>query len=297
MFGRPQSVRRQRRDQCRAIFVMIGSGWKIYNDYAIFGWLRFPDDVVIGKWAQCALQWHFFGMWIFVSNGLCYLAYGIGTGRFRQKLFPISVHEIVTTVGDALRLRLRHDDLTRCNAVQKILYLARRGRRRGGQSIDRASPAPAPRAAQNSAPSAVARWRWRERFLGGRSVPRIALEQNLAVDTMGFRLEPALPGAAAHESKQHRRFWLNRAALARSRMIDRTRAPVPVSGACFAGSRSPWPPPLAAPTPLRSRPLCSSASQLLWRGQTSHDRASSATAPRLPDADHCSTRNVTFGRS
>src|SRR5262245_32988888 len=32
-------------------------------------------------------------------------------------------------------------------------------------------------------------------------------------------------------------------------------------------------------------PPCSSASQLLWRGLTSRARASSATAPRLPDAD------------
>jgi hypothetical protein len=31
-------------------------------------------------------------------------------------------------------------------------------------------------------------------------------------------------------------------------------------------------------------PLCSSASQLLWQGQTSRARASSATAPHLPDA-------------
>ena len=28
-------------------------------------------------------------MWIFVLNGLAYLTYGIFTGRFRQKLFPI----------------------------------------------------------------------------------------------------------------------------------------------------------------------------------------------------------------
>jgi thiosulfate reductase cytochrome b subunit len=106
-----------------AIFIMIGSGWKIYNDDAIFGWLHFPDSIVIGKWAQYGLQWHFFGMWIFVINGLAYLTYGIATGRFWQKLFPISVPEILATVGDALRLRLGHDDLTHYNAVQKILYL------------------------------------------------------------------------------------------------------------------------------------------------------------------------------
>ena len=106
-----------------AIFIMIGSGWKIYNDDVLFGFLHFPDAVVIGKWAQYGLQWHFFGMWIFVINGLAYLAYGIATGRFRQKLFPVSIREILVTVGEALRFQLRHDDLTHYNAVQKILYL------------------------------------------------------------------------------------------------------------------------------------------------------------------------------
>jgi len=106
-----------------AIFIMIGSGWKIYDDDVIFGWLHFPDSIVIGKWAQYGLQWHFFGMWIFVINGLVYLTYGIATGRFRQKLFPLSAREILATVGDALRFRLAHDDLTHYNAVQKLLYL------------------------------------------------------------------------------------------------------------------------------------------------------------------------------
>jgi thiosulfate reductase cytochrome b subunit len=106
-----------------AIFIMIGSGWKIYNDDVIFGFLHFPDSVVIGKWAQHGLQWHFFGMWIFGLNGLVYLTYGIFTGRFRQKLFPISPREVLATAGDALRLRLRHEDLTVYNAVQKSLYL------------------------------------------------------------------------------------------------------------------------------------------------------------------------------
>ena len=106
-----------------AIFIMIGSGWKIYNDDVIFGFLHFPDAVVIGKWAQYGLQWHFFGMWIFVLNGLVYLGYGIATGRFRQKLLPISARDVLVTVGAALRFRLRHDDLTVYNAVQKVLYL------------------------------------------------------------------------------------------------------------------------------------------------------------------------------
>jgi thiosulfate reductase cytochrome b subunit len=84
-----------------AIFIMIGSGWKIYNDDILFPFLRFPDAIVIGKWAQYGLQWHFFGMWIFVLNGLAYLGYGIVSGRFRQKLFPISPREVVATIGEA----------------------------------------------------------------------------------------------------------------------------------------------------------------------------------------------------
>jgi thiosulfate reductase cytochrome b subunit len=106
-----------------AIFIMIGSGWKIYNDDILFSFLRFPDSIVIGKWAQYGLQWHFFGMWIFVLNGTAYLCYGIFSGRFRQKLFPISPREVFVTVGEALRFRLRHDDLMHYNAVQKVLYL------------------------------------------------------------------------------------------------------------------------------------------------------------------------------
>jgi thiosulfate reductase cytochrome b subunit len=106
-----------------AIFIMIGSGWRIYNDDVLFGWLHFPDFLVIGKWAQYGLEWHFFGMWILVLNGLAYLTYGIATGRFRRKLFPISPREFIATIGDALHFRLSHEDLTVYNAVQKILYL------------------------------------------------------------------------------------------------------------------------------------------------------------------------------
>jgi thiosulfate reductase cytochrome b subunit len=105
-----------------AIITMIGSGWKIYNDEALFGWLHFPDWITIGGEAQGALQWHFFAMWILMLNGLAYLAYGFFTGRFRRKLFPIRLREFVANVRDALRFRLSHDDITHYNAVQKLLY-------------------------------------------------------------------------------------------------------------------------------------------------------------------------------
>src|SRR5215471_14540716 len=74
-----------------------------------------------------------------------------------------------------------------------------------------------------------------------------------------------------------------------------TRLPGSASGTCFAGPHSPWPPPFAPPTPRRIAPLCSPASQLLWRGPTSRVRASSATAPRLPDADRHTRHNARDG--
>lgn len=106
-----------------AMFIMIVSGWKIYNDEVIFGWLHFPDYLTVGPWAQHGLQWHFFGMWLLAINGLAYLTYGLATGRFRRKLLPVYPSDVIATVKDALRLKLAHDDLTHYNGVQKVLYI------------------------------------------------------------------------------------------------------------------------------------------------------------------------------
>jgi len=106
-----------------AIFIMVGSGWKIYNDEVIFGWLHFPEYLTIGKWAQHGLQWHFLGMWIFALNGIAYLTYGFATGRFRGMLLPVRWSELMQTVKEALRFHLAHEDLTKYNTVQKLLYI------------------------------------------------------------------------------------------------------------------------------------------------------------------------------
>ena len=105
-----------------AMFIMIGSGWKIYEDEVLFGWLHFPDWITIGGEAQGALQWHFLGMWILVLNGLGYIIYGLVTGRFRRMLLPIYPSALIADIRDALRFRLQHDDLTRYNTVQRALY-------------------------------------------------------------------------------------------------------------------------------------------------------------------------------
>lgn len=106
-----------------AMIVMIGSGWGIYNDSVIFGSLYFPQAVRIGSWAAESLLWHFAAMWVLALNGLAYLIYGFATGRFRERLLPIRVSDLIETIRETLRFKIAHDDLTVYNAVQKVLYV------------------------------------------------------------------------------------------------------------------------------------------------------------------------------
>ncbi len=105
------------------MLVMIGSGWGIYNDSVIFGWLHFAPWAKLGSWAANSLLWHFAGMWLLVLNGGAYLIYGVATGRLRERLLPIRIRDLARTVRDALRLKVAHEDLTTYNAVQKVLYI------------------------------------------------------------------------------------------------------------------------------------------------------------------------------
>jgi thiosulfate reductase cytochrome b subunit len=106
-----------------AMLVMILSGWATYNDEVIFGWLHFPHWMTLGDGPEGALQWHFLAMWILMANGIAYLVYGLASGRFRRMLLPVRIGEIAAEVRAALALRLSHDDLTRYNAVQRVLYI------------------------------------------------------------------------------------------------------------------------------------------------------------------------------
>jgi thiosulfate reductase cytochrome b subunit len=106
-----------------ATMILILSGWAIYNDEVIFGWLHFPSWMTLGDGPEGALQWHFLAMWILGFNGLAYLAYGLATGRFRRMLLPIRFGEVIAEIRAALALRLSHADPTRYNAVQRLLYI------------------------------------------------------------------------------------------------------------------------------------------------------------------------------
>jgi thiosulfate reductase cytochrome b subunit len=105
-----------------AIFVMVGSGWEIYNASPLFGF-TYPKSITLGGWLAGALLWHFAAMWLLAVNGLIYVVLGILTGRFRRQLFPLRPREVIADASAALRGKLAHDDLSVYNAVQKLLYL------------------------------------------------------------------------------------------------------------------------------------------------------------------------------
>lgn len=118
-----------------AIFIMVGSGWHIYDNVPIFSWLMIPKWATLGGDPEItyklhgdvgfgnALLWHFGAMWLLVVNGLIYVSYGVLSGRFKRKLLPISARGVLADIRDALTFKLRHDDISIYNSVQKLLYL------------------------------------------------------------------------------------------------------------------------------------------------------------------------------
>ena len=118
-----------------AIIVMIGSGWRIYDNVPIFSWLTFPEWATLGGDPEItyklnkdvgfsnALLWHFAAMWVFFINGLIALGYGLYTKRLQMKWLPVSLPELIHDIREALSFHLAHEDITVYNAVQKLLYI------------------------------------------------------------------------------------------------------------------------------------------------------------------------------
>jgi thiosulfate reductase cytochrome b subunit len=105
-----------------AVFIMLTSGWQIYNASPLFAF-AFPPSLTLGGWLAGALLWHFAGMWLFVANGLVYLVLGTSRAHFRRKFLPIRARDIAKDLRAALTGRLSHDNLASYNALQKLCYL------------------------------------------------------------------------------------------------------------------------------------------------------------------------------
>ena len=105
-----------------AVLVMVASGWRIY-DASPFLPFAIPESLTLGGWLGGALQWHFAGMWLLVTNGLVYLAYGFASGHFRRDFLPVTVRAVARDLWLAATFRLPHAPGA-YNAVQRLLYIA-----------------------------------------------------------------------------------------------------------------------------------------------------------------------------
>lgn len=85
-------------------------------------WITLPadQDLTGGR------SWHFFFAWVFVLNGLVYLAYGILSGQLRFRLIPSrdQIRDFGGAVREHLTLRFpQGDEAKRYNVIQKLTYL------------------------------------------------------------------------------------------------------------------------------------------------------------------------------
>lgn len=88
-------------------------------------WITLPSgqDLATGR------RWHFFFAWLFVANGLLYLAAAFALGHFKSNLLPsrgeLHPRHLWHEVLDHARLRFpKGEAARRYNALQKLSYLA-----------------------------------------------------------------------------------------------------------------------------------------------------------------------------
>lgn len=86
-------------------------------------WATIPGP----QWLSMARLWHFFFAWIFVVNGVAYIAWTVASGHLRRDLVPTGteVRGIGRSVRDHLLLRHAHgEEARRYNVLQNIAYLS-----------------------------------------------------------------------------------------------------------------------------------------------------------------------------
>jgi thiosulfate reductase cytochrome b subunit len=106
-----------------ALGIMLMSGLKIYNASPLWDF-DIPSILTLGGWLAGARMWHFFGMWLFVLNGLAWCGYnllskhGRKTTLFRGK----DVSGVLPMIQYYLRIRKIHPPSGKYNALQKLAY-------------------------------------------------------------------------------------------------------------------------------------------------------------------------------
>jgi thiosulfate reductase cytochrome b subunit len=115
-----------------ATLIMIGSGWRIYDNSPLFNF-EFPLWITLGgdpdlsydqhgeSGTGTAIAWHFAGMWLLLVAFLLMVLYGTLSGHFRRDFLPVTPKSFLRDLAAAARFRLEHE-LGEYNAVQKALY-------------------------------------------------------------------------------------------------------------------------------------------------------------------------------
>ena len=115
-----------------AVIIMIGSGWRIYDNVPILPF-EFPYWITLGgnkylatatsnDWGTAnAIAWHFAGMWLLLAGFGLFVVNGVVTGHFRRDFLPLSPRAFIADLVAAATFKLEHR-LGAYNAVQKAFY-------------------------------------------------------------------------------------------------------------------------------------------------------------------------------
>ena len=86
-------------------------------------WITLPGQRDLGG----GRRWHFFFAWLFILNGLGYLAYSFATGHIQKGLWPTreGLAHIGTVIKEHALLRFpKGDEARRYNVLQQLTYVA-----------------------------------------------------------------------------------------------------------------------------------------------------------------------------
>jgi len=93
------------------------------NLRAFPNWITVPST----QWLSMARQWHFFFAWLFVINGICYIAWSVFSRHLARDLAPTKQdwRGIGRSIVDHLKFRHpQGEEAKRYNVLQKLAYLA-----------------------------------------------------------------------------------------------------------------------------------------------------------------------------
>lgn len=105
---------------------LFGASGDADSGYDVHGfpwWATLPGhrDLAMGR------RWHFFFAWLFLFNGLAYLAWSLGSGHLRRDLAPSrqDLKHIGASILEHARLKFpKGEEAKRYNVLQKLAYLS-----------------------------------------------------------------------------------------------------------------------------------------------------------------------------